>query len=131
MIALYRGGLRWRIILDECHRQSRFDDLESGRIWEKALFDKIEEMERAYEIRVPWKRGLMRSAATKTAAHYILRELRRGPMTVKEIADRVGALQSDLELGVPLLESAGKVGREPFAPFRLRLRQDSNQETSR
>lgn len=109
MIVIYRKGIDKNILFDECEHQSGFDDILHGRIWEAFLFRKIEELEGAYSISVPWKKELETKATSKLVSRLILSRIEAGDNSIKQIAKTLGIPEPEIRRTVRLLEKDKKV----------------------
>ncbi|MBU1157709.1 MAG: hypothetical protein KKE24_00015 [Candidatus Thermoplasmatota archaeon] len=82
MIALFRKGLSRDIILEECDNQTDPEGLRKSSIWEAFLLTKLDEMERRYGVKVPWKRALKTRAELKMGAQRLLTLIDKGMNSV-------------------------------------------------
>lgn len=84
MLSLLRTGLDHNIIINECLFQSR----NSPKVWESFVVLKLDELERRFNIEIPWKKKLRRLAEESIAENIIKDIIKDGHNTVKEICDK-------------------------------------------
>lgn len=104
MVVLYRKGVNKQTLMNECEAQGKHDDIANGRIWEVFLSEKIEEMEEAYGISVPWKRELRKTADMKLGRMFVLGGLNEEMSTVPRLALQLGLSRSDVRAIIMSLE---------------------------
>jgi len=120
IVLLFRRCIDERIILEGCRAQGKLDDLLGGGIWEAFLLIKIREMERKYEVSVPWKRQLGELALQKLEKALVLKEIRKGASTIPGIAGRLELGRSRVGAVVSRLEEEGIVSVDRAKrPFRI------------
>jgi biotin operon repressor len=114
MIVLLRKGIDEKIIIEECQRQR----LKSGRIWEAFVVTKIEELEKRYNVTVPWKRSLLKIGEKETAKHLIINKIKEGMLTVTEMASELGISNNYVRKVLEELKDDGKIvvdkGKRPY-----------------
>lgn len=108
MATLYRRGIDSRIVLEECDVQS----LNSNNAWHLSLAIRLEEMEEAFDISVPWRMKLREIGGRILLERKVLERLARGPMTVRDIADKSDVDERTTREVLKKLESEGKVDVE-------------------
>lgn len=90
MMSLFRRGLDENVILEECERQTKLAGFRSSQVWEAFLVVKIEEMEKRYGIRIPWKRALRSRAEVKMCSLQLLKEMDKGILSITELSKAIG-----------------------------------------
>lgn len=106
MLVLLRKGIDSEVLLSECELQDRIDSKIGGRVWEAFLITKVEEMERKFDISMPWKRKLRRIADLKLGSLHVLDQINRGLKNVRELSDRLGLKPSEVRRYLAYLERA-------------------------
>jgi len=109
MVVLYRKGIDKVTLLGECQLQGKYDAILGGRIWETFLLQKIEEMEDAYSISVPWKGELRRIARQKLETRLVIDCIVRNVNTVQSLAKELNMAEPAIRLIVRRLENGGLV----------------------
>lgn len=114
MATLYRRGLDPGVILDECYAQTAM----SSRVWHLHLDMKLGEMEKAYDLSVPWRPRLYEAGCRILLETRILELLAEGPATVRLIVEAYGAEERTTREVLGKLEEEGKVevdrSRRPY-----------------
>jgi hypothetical protein len=118
MMSLFRSGLQWDIILGECDLQTQLAGFRESHVWEAFLLVKIEEMERRYGVRIPWKRSLKPKAETKMGAHRLLTEIDRGDLSVGKLTEAMKETPVFMRKCISYLEEIGEIrvdrNRRPY-----------------
>lgn len=124
MLSLFRSGLDKDVILEECELQTQLAGFRKSQVWEAFLVVKIEEMEKKYGIRVPWKRSLKSIAEIKMGSHQMLKEMDNENLSVVELSKAtkesieftqrcISYLQ---ETGVIMIDKSGRSRRPSKKP---------------
>jgi hypothetical protein len=122
MMSLVRSGLDRDTILSECDLQSELAGFRESQVWEAFLIVKIEEMEKKFGIRIPWKRSLKSRAEIKMGAHQLLNEIQKGTLSVGKLSEITKETPAFTSKCLRYLEEMGEIRIERNAkPYRVNL----------
>lgn len=82
MRLLAESGLEWKVVEQECRRQS----ISSGRLWENALLQNLADLRDKHKIRSPIERTLERIVGERLTEDVLIEAVKKGAITVKLIA---------------------------------------------
>jgi hypothetical protein len=105
MRILAESGLNWRIINQECQKQSAA----SGIPWEDALYQNLLDLKSKYKIESPIEKLLRTAAERKIIETTLLRELEKGNGTVKGITQKIKEPQSFVRTELNRLANKGLI----------------------
>ncbi len=118
MLSLLRRGLDHDAIIKECVFQS----VNSPRVWESFVFLKLEELEKKFEVTIPWKRKLKRIAEDAMAERLLLDLISKGNHTVKDLAKAANSPEPWIRKELNLLEQRGLIRvRKRKRPYRYEI----------
>jgi len=120
MMTLFRSGLERDIILGECELQTELAGFRESQVWEAFLLVKIEEMEKRYGIRIPWKRYLKSRAEIKMGAHQLLELIEKGTLSIGKLSGTLGDTLAFTMMCLRYLEDTGEIRIDRTKrPYRL------------
>ena len=118
MYLIARSGINYDLVFEECIRQSESDI--TGTIWETALNEQCRDLERIYDVRVPFQRKLEKIATDKMLSKRILDALGGTSKSRRELLLELNELKpADIDAGLQILQESGKIRKsteEKFIP---------------
>lgn len=105
MRILAESGLNWRIINQECQKQSAA----SGIPWEDALYQNLLDLKAKYNIESLIEKPLRTAAERKIIQTTLLRQIERGNNTIKTIAQEIKEPQNFVRAELKKLANKGLI----------------------
>lgn len=105
MASLAESGIDWNTIIMECLQQSK----SSGIIWEAALYERMVDLREKYGIKSPFERRLRAIAEEKMTERRLIKIIKRGSNTVREIFAEIGFSETFVRRELKKLVQEGKL----------------------